>query len=434
MPRLVHQLPKYRKHASGQAVVTLNNHDVYLGEYGNATSRREYNRLTVEWLARGRTAPTTAAAASITVVELIAAYWTFAKGYYRHADGSPTGEVDCIRSALRPMKKLYGDTLATDFGPLALAALRAEMIKLGWVRTFINKQVYRIKRMFRWAVAQELVPAAIFEALRAVDGLREGRSDARESARVLPAPEAQVEAILPLVAPPVKAMIELQLLTGMRPGETVIMRSVDLDTSGPVWLYKPERHKGQHRGIARVIYLGKRAQEIVKPYLRTNTSEYLFRPADGAAWHRQQRRERRKTPAGYGNTAGSNCKAKPSRVPGERYTPNSYAHAIKRACEKAYALPAALKEPVTPKQKQGAIAAGLMAPERIAERRAARSAWRNVHTFHPHQLRHSAATRLRRGYGLEAARTILGHQNVTMTELYAEQDLARAQQIMSEVG
>ena len=31
-------------------------------------------------------------------------------------------------------------------------------------------------------------------------------------------------------------MVQLQLLTGMRPGEAVIMRPVDLEMAGDVWL------------------------------------------------------------------------------------------------------------------------------------------------------------------------------------------------------
>ncbi len=55
MPKLTLALPKYRKHrASGQAIVTLNGHDHYLGPHGAAASRHEYDRLIAEYLARGR--------------------------------------------------------------------------------------------------------------------------------------------------------------------------------------------------------------------------------------------------------------------------------------------------------------------------------------------------------------------------------------------
>ena len=58
MPKLVHRTPKYRRHrASGQAIVTINGHDIYLGPYGTAVSPREYDRVIGEWLANGRQSP-----------------------------------------------------------------------------------------------------------------------------------------------------------------------------------------------------------------------------------------------------------------------------------------------------------------------------------------------------------------------------------------
>ena len=71
-------------------------------------------------------------------------------------------------------------------------------------------------------------------------------------------------------------MIELQLLTGMRPGEVTIMRGCDIDMTGTVWTYRPERHKTQRFGHARVIDFGPRAQEVVKPFLGADVWAYLF--------------------------------------------------------------------------------------------------------------------------------------------------------------
>ncbi len=55
MPRLVHQVPKYRKHrTSGQAVVTIAGKDHYLGPHGTKASRMLYDRLVAEYLSAGR--------------------------------------------------------------------------------------------------------------------------------------------------------------------------------------------------------------------------------------------------------------------------------------------------------------------------------------------------------------------------------------------
>jgi integrase len=52
----------------------------------------------------------------------------------------------------------------------------------------------------------------------------------------------------------------------------------------------------------------------------------------------------------------------------------------------------------------------------------------------PLQLRHAAATRLRRVVGLDAARTVLGHSKASTTEIYAEADTERAMDAMRLLG
>jgi hypothetical protein len=94
-------------------------------------------------------------------------------------DGKPTTEADEIRSSLVPLRKLNGHTPAASFGPRALVAVRQEMIGLGWCRTLINRRVERVRRAFRWAASQELVPVTVYQALRTVPGLQKGRTDAR---------------------------------------------------------------------------------------------------------------------------------------------------------------------------------------------------------------------------------------------------------------
>src|SRR5262249_36176036 len=84
------------------------------------------------------------------------------------------GDEDCLRHALRVVRKLYGSTPAGDFGPKALKACRQHMIGLDWSRTYINAQVDRVRRMFRWAAEEELFPKAaeIYHRLETVTGLR----------------------------------------------------------------------------------------------------------------------------------------------------------------------------------------------------------------------------------------------------------------------
>jgi len=92
MPRLVDATPKYRQHkASGQAVVTIQGHDFYLGPWDTKASKVEYDRIIGEWLAAGRRLPGRDRESSdLTIVELLARYKAFALQYYQR-DGEATG-------------------------------------------------------------------------------------------------------------------------------------------------------------------------------------------------------------------------------------------------------------------------------------------------------------------------------------------------------
>ncbi|WP_423838861.1 tyrosine-type recombinase/integrase [Symmachiella dynata] len=52
----------------------------------------------------------------------------------------------------------------------------------------------------------------------------------------------------------------------------------------------------------------------------------------------------------------------------------------------------------------------------------------------PNRLRHNAATRIRKEFGIEAAQIILGHSKVDATQVYAERDESRAEKIMKKTG
>src|SRR4051794_34532536 len=107
---------------------------------------------------------------------------------------------------------------------------------------------------------------------------------------------AFVEAIQPHISRQVWAMIQLQLLTGARSGEICMMRTCDIDTKGRVWCYVPSTHKTEGYGRERRVYLGPKAIEIVKPWLRAELGAYLFSPAEAMTEKRAGQREQRKTP------------------------------------------------------------------------------------------------------------------------------------------
>jgi integrase len=282
-------------------------------------------------------------------------------------------------------------------------------------RGVVNQRIGRIRRLFKWALENEMLPPSVLLGLQSVRGLQRGRSKARETEPVRPVSPALVEDTLPFMNRQVAAMVRVQMLTGMRPGEVCIMRGCDLDMTGSVWLYRPGSdqgevgtHKTAHHGHQRVVAIGPKAQGIIRPFLRLDTRAFLFSPKEAAAERNARRRQERKTPM-TPSQAKRKAKLRPERAPGQHYTTSSYAHAIAHACDKADTAAHEKDKSIPPEQ-------------------------RVIPHWHPHQLRHTAATAIRREYGLDVARVVLGHRSPQITELYAELDVNRAAEVMEKLG
>jgi len=283
------------------------------------------------------------------------------------------------------------------------------MIDAGHSRRYINDNIDRLRRMFRWGASEELIPAAVYESLRTVESLPKGRSEARETDPVEPVDDVTVESTLVHLPPVIRDMVQLQRLTGARPTEVCILRPNDVDRSDDVWRYVPESHKTEHHGRSRVIFIGPRAQDILRPYLLRESTAFCFQPKESERKRLDARHAARTTPLSYGNKPGSNRQRKPRRTAGDRYDRNSYRRAIHRACDKAF----------PPKQE--------LEGDALKE-------WQSAHRWSPNQLRHTAATDIRKRYGAEAAQVILGHAKLNTTEIYAERDLSKAMEIARQVG
>ena len=392
MPRLVEATPKYRLHkASGQAIVSIQGHDFYLGPWNTKGSKVEYDRIICEWLAAGRQLPAANGEASdLTIVEVLARYKKFAVQHYQK-DGVPTGEWDNIQYAIEPLMRLYSRTLVRDFGPLALKSLQAQMITTGLSRSVINSRIGKIKRIFRWAVSEQLALPSLLVGLQAVMGLQRGRTAAREPKPIMPVSDEVVDQTLPCLPELVADMVRFQRLTGCRPGEVCSLRPRDIDRSGEIWRYVPSSHKMEHRDRRRVIFIGPKAMEVLTPYLLRAAEAYCFSPEETDRRRKIKLRAKRKSPVQPSQVDRS--KQNPKRKPGLRYNKKSYCGAIHRACEKA-----------------------------------------GVECWSPNRLRHTSATEIRSRYGLEAAQAVLGHARADVTQVYAERDQALAAEIMRKIG
>jgi integrase len=318
-------------------------------------------------------------------------YWDHAERHYRTPDGRPSRELDNLRDALRTVKELYGHTPAASFGPLALRSVRQAMIAAGLKSTTVNARVHRVRRMFRWAASVELIPASVVGALETVEGLKRGRSAAKDPDPVRSVPVEDVERVSPHLPRPVAAMVTLQLLTGCRLGEVAAMRGCNLTPGEPNWEFRPPHHKNSWRGQDRVIPLGPKAQAVVREFLTDDPEAFLFCPRQAVGEHDARRaagRRTKRTPSEESRRA-----AVPGAGRAERYDRRTYRQAIVRACRRA-----------------------------------------GVPEWSPLQLRHTAATAIRAHFGLESAQAVLGHARADVTQVYAERDLARAHAVAAEIG
>jgi len=186
------------------------------------------------------------------------------------------------------------------------------------------------------------------------------------------------------------------------------MRPCDLERSDRVWAYRPQSHKTQHFDRDRVIFIGPKAQAILSPFLIRASDAFCFCPAESEAAHNVERRQNRKSPM-TPSQAARKQKSSPQRTAGRRYTTDSYRRAIHRACDLA---------DTAAREKVEVTASN----ERLVPR------------WSPNRLRHTAGTELRKRFGIEASKVVLGHSNLDVTEIYAERDLARAAEIIREVG
>ena len=404
--------PRLARHApTGQARVRLKdattgrNRDIYCGIYGSVEAHKRYAEVVEAWEAAGRTFDGLPEhqrrgtgqvegdpPPSATVAELCLDYWKQVKTRYDISDDAKKipSEPAWQRTILRRLRSVAGKMPAADFGPKTLAEVRQTFVDAGWKRTTCNRATRLIVRVFKRGVAMEAIPPTVVQGLQCLEPLKHG--EAPESARVVPVPEADIDAIRPHLSSVIEAMVDLQLLTGMRPGEVCSMRGIDIDVTGDVWVYRPPRHKNSHRGIDRSVCLGPRARRIVEDFLKPDTSAHLFSPRDAKAEHMQRRHDARKTPLSCGNKPKGNRPTPQARVR-DAYDSGTYARAIRDAC-------------------------------RAAE----------IEVWGPARLRHNAASNLRRKYGAEAVPLMLGHAGPGLVETYAERDQQQALKIASEVG
>lgn len=297
MARKANVFPSYLLHKpTGQARVRIAGQDHYLGEYGSEASRIAYGQLVAKLAGgipidpiakskRGRnTTIETEADPGPSVGELCIVFLRHAESHYLK-NGEQTSEVHIIRSVIKPLNELYGMLPAKDFGPLALKAVRAKMVESGWCRGTINAAMSRIRRIFKHAIANELIEPSVLQKLQAVAPLLAGRTEAHDNAPRAAVSDKDIKRVRNEVSPLVKDLIDIQRLVGARSGELLQLTSGMLDRTGDVWSAELCDHKTRHHGQDRTLHFGPQAQKILRNYLSADPDKLLF-DITGAAYRR----------------------------------------------------------------------------------------------------------------------------------------------------
>jgi integrase len=270
-----------------------------LGKAGTPEAKGKYLRIIARAEANGgEVVPD--AGGDVTVSEVLARYLVYANERYDPAGREPENYA----LSFRALRQLYGSSLATDFDAAALEVVQLAMASgswmneeerkaltdrkkpLGWCRNVVNQRVNRIRTCWRWAERQKLVPKGSHQHLCTLPGLPKNSRRVRHTAPRKPASREDVEAVAAKAHPRIAAMLRLEYLSGMRPGELRTMKMSELDRSNPdVWVYTPGRYKTQRLDNApeRRVYLGKESQAILQPWLREDDG-YLFQPRPGKCY------------------------------------------------------------------------------------------------------------------------------------------------------
>lgn len=310
------------------------------------------------------------------VEDICARYCAFALTYYKLPDGKKTSEVSNVTTGIRLFRQMFGEAAISELTHSDMLTFRDALVRSGVCRSTVNRRMQIVKRMLTWALDEALIPAVVKAELTQVQMLKRGRSLAPERPPVREVADYVIEKTIEHMMPNTADMVRVHRLTGMRPCELCAMRWADIDTTQTPWVYHvPDAaNKNEWRGEfgqSRVVCIGPKARAILE---RHRDTEYPFSPAAAVKELMAEKRAAAVSPSRY-------CRAKAHavRVPGERWRTDSYTGTIVAAC-----------------------------------RRAGIPAWG------ANRLRHAFATEVRRKFGLEACRAVLGHSiGATVTDRYS---------------
>lgn len=368
--------PKYRRHTVrnlGFAQFNGKRH-YFPGAYKSQESLRAYNEFIRKNVnpALNYLSVAPPAQDAITVGDIALKYLRWAEQQHP----GERSEFANVRAAIKHLLATDAATRAVEFGPLRLKALQSRLATSTTSRSYVNAVCSKVKRMFKWAASEELVPVTVFQALQTVAGLRVGKSLAKEPAKRLPVSWEHVDAVLQIVSPTIHAMMLLQWLTGARSQSICEARPHQFKRSANPWEWRP-KHKTEATHDV-LLFIGPQAQAVLSPFLEgKGPQDYLFNPR--------------------------HLNGRPAKGYRSMYDATSYRRAITRAIER-----------INKKNEKSGLDP--------------------MPLWTPHQMRHARATLVRAKHGLEAAQSSMGHATLDATQIYAQAQRELARTVAIDMG
>lgn len=398
------KIPRLRKNPDGRAFVEIpgaGRKRKYFGKYGTPEANEAYSewiRLWIDGAMPKQEARPTA--------ELVPIYLA----YLKHMKGRVSRQTfDQAKVASRKFFEYVGTSIkVSDLTPALLRGFQTHLSKqtyreggvdIQFSRVYCNDLVKRFKRFIRWAMGEGSIDTDTALRLDAVEPLKRGKSEARETRKVTAVSWADVQRTLPFFTPTIATMVQVQFLCGMRPGEVCGMKRADIDRKGVmvegvrIWLYAPEEHKGAWRGQELEKAIPPLAQEMLTKWeQRGDCGDYFFSP-----------RQATKDAYGWNGPWVVGEKAEWDKTLtklAECYKTTIYDAAVKAGVERAVGVVADLRP------------------------------------WTPNQLRHGMATLLRAtpGIGIEGASAYAGHRNIDTTLIYAHRTREQIARIAAQFG
>ena len=338
----------------------------------------------------------------LTVAELVPRYLEHAAARYGKS------EYGTIRDAVRLLLTQWAAIPISQYMPAFLLEYR-KLAFAKWSRKHAMGQTKRITAMWKWAATRNLVPVDVHTRLTLLE--QPSLSEGHDNPPIQSADPAIVEEVCRYLRPRIKMLVQLQLLTGARPGELLGLKPIDIDTRKEIWKVELKKHKNLHHNKKRTLYFGAQAQPIL-------TEVMSGRPMDAYLWDARDSERWRSEGAA-------------------RLSTNAYALAVRRACLHAYPLPADLDRIKVPmgakkwrweKKKEWEARMGEAGMEKVR-------AWRRDHHWTPYQLRHTVATVVDDKFGAEASQLLLGHSSAKVTTaIYIDRERKKLLEVVKAVG